>query len=43
MDRFSNRRRNKKRGIEQAKPLDEYNSLSDSAYLRAKRRLFNRN
>lgn len=25
-----------KRGIEQAKPLDEYNSLSDSAYLRAK-------
>ena len=25
-----------KRGIEQAKPLEEYNSLSDSAYLRAK-------
>lgn len=25
-----------RRGIEQAKPLDEYNSLSDSAYLRAK-------
>lgn len=25
-----------KRGIEQARPLDEYNSLSDSAYLRAK-------
>ena len=25
-----------KRGVEQAKPLEEYNSLSDSAYLRAK-------
>lgn len=25
-----------KRGIEQSKPLEEYNSLSDSAYLRAK-------
>ena len=29
-----------KRGIEQAKPLEEYNSLSDSAYLRAKEDYF---
>ena len=35
MDRLTNRRRNL-RGIKNAKDLSEYNSLSDSAYLRAK-------